>query len=147
MIPTCDAETGYLPRGLHHMEWATFKTRFAWNYRRRFLSGGMYRALLNLRDAGCRASIIDGSYVSLKDEPDDYDAAFDPVGVNGALVDPILLRHSDGRAAMRAKYFGDLFPWGATACPNTGMIYQDFFQQDRSGLPKGVVFLDLKRLP
>jgi hypothetical protein len=27
------------------------------------------------------------------------------------------------------------------------MIYHDFFQQDRSGLAKGIVLLNLKRLP
>lgn len=129
------------------MDWAPFNAHFNWNHRRRFLSGGMYRALSNLRDAGCRAAIVDGSFVTSMEEPDDYDAAFDPVGVNGSLVDPVLLRHDDERKAMRAKYFGDLFPWGAMACSKTGMIYREFFQQDRSGVPKGVVLLDLKRLP
>jgi hypothetical protein len=48
---------------------------------------------------------------------------------------------------MRAKYFGDIFPWGALACVKTGLIYREFFQQDRSGVPKGVVLLDVKQLP
>ena len=142
-----DPNTGYLAKGLYLMDWEPFKRRFGWNNRRRFLCGGMYRALSNLRDAGCRSAIVNGSFATLEDQPRDYDAAFDPVGVNGNLVDPILLRHDDERKAMKAKYFGDLFPWGALACAKTGMIYQEFFQQDRSGLPKGVILLDLKRLP
>ena len=139
--------TGYLPIGIHPMEWGIFNMRFGWNDRRRFLCGGLYRALGNLRDAGCRAAIVDGSFVTSAEQPADYDAAFDPVGVNGSRVDPVLLRHDDGRKAMKAKYFGDVFPWGAIACAKTGMIYHDFFQQDRSGMPKGIVLLDLKRLP
>jgi hypothetical protein len=141
-----DPNTGYLPKGIHPMEWVAFDLRFAWNQRRKFLIAGMYRALSNLRAAGCEKAIVDGSFVSSKEEPDDYDLAFDPVGVNASLVDPVLLRHDDNRKAMRAKYFGDIFPWGEIACLKTGLIYHEFFQQDRSGTPKGVILLDLKQV-
>jgi hypothetical protein len=97
--------------------------------------------------AGCAAAIVDGSFISNKEEPSDYDLAFDPVGVNGSLVDPVLRRHDDQRKAMKAKYFGDVFPWGAVACTTTRLIYRDFFQRDRSGVVKGVVLLDVKLLP
>jgi|HubBroStandDraft_4_1064222.scaffolds.fasta_scaffold215064_2 hypothetical protein len=147
MTTDFDSLTGYLPVGVYPMEWGCFSSRFTWNPRRRFLWEGLYRALVNLRNAGCGAVIVDGSFVTSKDQPADYDAAFDPVGVNGSLVDPVLLRHDDERKAMKAKYFGDVFPWGAVACATTGMIYRDFFQKDRSGLPKGVILLDLKCLP
>jgi hypothetical protein len=129
------------------MVWESFIGGFSWNNRRRFLFGGMYRALSNLRTAGCAAAIVDGSFVTSEDQPGDYDLAFDPVGVDGSLVDPVLRRHDDQRKAMRAKYFGDIFPWGAIACVKTGLIYREFFQQDRSGVLKGVVLLDLKQLP
>lgn len=146
MVPF-DPVTGYLPAGVHALSWSDFLAAFTWNARRRFLAGGLYRALKVLRDAGCRAIIVDGSFVTAKDLPGDYDAAFDPVGVNGSLIDPVLLRHTDGRKAMKAKYFGDVFPWGALACSVTGLIYRDFFQQDRSGDPKGVVLIDPRLLP
>ena len=142
-----DSSSGYLPAGVHPMEWGLFVMRFGWNNRRRFLIGGMHRALSNLRSAGCSAAIVDGSFVSAKDEPGDYDLAFDPVGVIGSLVDPVLRRHDDQRKAMKAKYFGDVFPWGAIACTKTHLIYRDFFQRDRSGIAKGVVLLNVKLLP
>ena len=129
------------------MAWPAFADRFSWNQRRRFLMGGLYRALQNLKGAGCRAAIIDGSFVTAKDQPGDFDAAFDPNGVNGQLVDPVLLRHADGRKSMKAKYFGDVFPWGASACQATTIIYLDFFQQDREGRAKGVVLLNVRALP
>jgi hypothetical protein len=147
MVPSFDPVSGYLPRGVHPWTWADFSNGFTWTQRRRFLIGGLYRALRNLKGAGCRSAIVDGSYVTAKDSPGDYDAAFDPNGVDGRLVDPVLLRHSDGRKSMRAKYFGDMVPWGAVACEATGMIYQDFFQQDRDGRAKGVVLLDVRALP
>ena len=129
------------------MAWGPFVAKFGWSNRRRFLIGGMHRALLNLRFAGCTAAMINGSFVSAKDEPGDYDMAFDPIGMNGILIDPILRRHDDQRKAMKAKYFGDVFPWGAVACATTPVIYRDFFQRDRSGVAKGVVLLDVASIP
>lgn len=129
------------------MEWGPFVARFGWNSRRRFLIGGMHRAVSNLQLAGCVAAMVGGSFVSAKDQPGDYDLAFDPVGVNGSLVDPVLLRHDDQRKAMKAKYFGDVCPWGAVACAAAGLIYHDFFQRDRSGVPKGVVLLNVLLVP
>jgi hypothetical protein len=129
------------------MAWGPFVAKFGWSSRRRFLLGGMRRALLNLRSAGCAAAVIDGSFVSAKDEPADYDMAFDPAGMNGALIDPVLRRHDDFRKAMKAKYFGDVFPWGAVACPTTRAVYRDFFQRDRSGVAKGVILLDVTLVP
>jgi hypothetical protein len=142
-----DPDTGYLPAGVHAWAWVDFLAAFAWNPRRALLASGLYRALQDLKAAGCRAAVVDGSYVTAKELPGDYDMAFDPTGVDGAQVDSVLLRHADGRKAMKAKYFGDIFPWGSIACTTTGMIYQEFFQKDRDGRAKGVVLLNVRVLP
>ncbi|HEV2747047.1 MAG TPA: hypothetical protein VGW34_07080 [Allosphingosinicella sp.] len=142
-----DATSGYLPLGAHALEWDQFCALCFFNLWRRRLGAGLYRALNNLRCAGCRTAIVDGSFVTAKPDPGDYDLAFDPTGVNAALIDPVLRRHGDGRRAMKAKYLGDIVPWGWTACAVTGLIYRDFFQRDRSGDPKGVILLNLERLP
>lgn len=144
MHPAFEPPDGYLPPGVHSFSWDAFLMTFAWNQPRRFLASGLQRALANLKMAGCRAALIDGSYVTDKALPSDYDMAFDPVGVDGSKVDPVLLRHDDGRSSMKAKYFGDVFPWGSVACLKTGMIYRDFFQFDREGRPKGIVLLGLR---
>jgi hypothetical protein len=90
--------------------------------------------------------IVDGSFVTAKEEPGDWDAAFDPVGVIVRRLDPILLKHDDGRRAMRAKYLGDMFPWTALASSVTGPIYRQFFQKDRDGNPKGIVEIFLQAM-
>jgi hypothetical protein len=82
--------------------------------------------------------------VTAKEEPGDWDAAFDPVGVIPGLLDPILYKHDDDRRAMNAKYLGDLFPWSALASSATGSLYRDFFQKDRDGNPKGIVEIQLQ---
>ena len=57
----------------------------------------------------------------------------------------VLLDFSNRRAAMKAKYLGDLFPASAFAAP--GVLYRDFFRTDRNGVEKGVVLIDLGSLP
>lgn len=142
-----DSKYGYLPDGLHRMSLSEIATALTWTPRRAWLHIGLVRAAAALRAAGCRTIILDGSFVTAKDDPGDYDAAFDPLGVDGDLLDPVLLRHTDGRRAMKAKYLGDIFPWGATACSKTGSTFRDFFMTDRSGVPKGVVEIRLDMEP
>ena len=71
-----------------------------------------------------------------------------PAGDGAGLpdrLDPVLLDFSNRRAAMKAKYLGDLFPASAFAAP--GVLYRDFFRTDRNGVEKGVVLIDLGSLP
>lgn len=120
---------------------------FTWTEKRRWLLGGLNRAVTALHYAGCTTVILDGSFATVKDDPNDYDIAFDPVGVDGDMLDPVLIRHTDGRRAMKAKYLGDIFPWNATATSLTGSTFRDFFLTDRSGIPKGIVEIRLDTRP
>ena len=104
-------------------------------------------ALKNLGQAGCSQVVVDGSFVSAKENPGDFDAAYDPTGVDSRLLDPILQKFDDGRKAMKAKYFGEVFPWTDVACSRTGKLFFDFFQADRSGFSKGIVLVNLGLLP
>jgi hypothetical protein len=107
----------------------------------------MKAALDSLRAAGCRTVYIDGSFVTAKPAPADYDACWDLAGVDPTRLDPVLLTFRHGRAAQKAKYLGELFPaqWDATG---TGETYLDFFQTDKeSGERKGIIALDLGKMP
>lgn len=145
MLPSIDPTTGYLPPGVHSASWADIEPRFAGNDHRGRLTSGLLRACQNLAGAGCRLILLDGSFVSLKLLPGDYDAAWEPAGVDPYRLDPVLLDFSNKRAAMKAKYGGELFL--ATDFAAYGISYRDFFQRDRSGVPKGVVEIDLGSLP
>jgi hypothetical protein len=145
MLPRADPSTGYLPPGVHNAPWREVAPRFSANNHRTRLVGGLLLALQNLAGAGCRSVLLDGSFVSQKDLPEDYDGAWDTKGVDPHLLDPVLLDFSNGRAAMKSKYLGELFPATAAAAP--GVLYRDFFMKDRSGIPKGVVNIDLGSLP
>jgi hypothetical protein len=145
MLPGCDSSTGYLPPGVHLTGWHEVASRFGGNGHRSRLIGGLLAALHNLAGAGCRSVLLDGSFVSEKELPDDYDGAWDTKGVDPMRLDPVLLDFSNGRAAMKSKYLGELFP--ATPAATPGVIYRDFFMKDRNGVPKGVVQIDLGSLP
>ena len=142
MIPQFDAD-GLLPPGIHWATWDEVTTSLGNTPWRRQLLDGLEMAIDSLRRAGCRTVYIDGSFVTGKEIPNDFDACWEEEGVVPELLDPVLLQFDTGRAAQKAKYLGELFPasLGATV---EGMSFLEFFQTDReTGVSKGVVVVDL----
>lgn len=138
---------GNLPPGVHQCTWDEFSQKFGWNPHRQHLLDGLKRALESLKGAGCKRAFIDGSFVTAKDMPNDFDACWDIKNVDGAKVDPVLLTFASGRLAQKTKYRGEMFPAQWTADQSTGRAYMDFFQTDKNtGDAKGIVALDLQRL-
>ena len=91
-----------LPAGIHIATLTEIDERFASNPKRRVQFKGLVAALSNLRGAGCRRAFLDGSFVTAKPRPGDFDACWDPTGVNLALLDPVLLNFENNRAAQKA---------------------------------------------
>ena len=146
MLPPFMAN-GCLPPGVHPASWDEVVTRFGGTARRDALVQGLLAAAANLRTAGARVLWLDGSFVTDKAEPDDWDGMWDPSNADLAKVDPVLIDPADlaaGRFRQKAKYSGELLVGTETA---TGMPFQVFFQQDKNGDPKGIVRLDLRTLP
>ncbi|MXZ25035.1 MAG: hypothetical protein F4Y80_09260 [Caldilineaceae bacterium SB0665_bin_21] len=82
-------------------------TRFGHNPWSQHLMRGLKASLENLRDAGCRTVYIDGSFVTHKAIPNDYNACWEETGVDPVLLDPVLLIFDPGRVAQKAKYIGE----------------------------------------
>ena len=141
MIPEFGAD-GNLPPGVHNATWPEIVSRFGATPQRRILLGGLLRALQALRAAGCRRAYIDGSFVTSKMVPADYDGCYDTTGVDFEHLHPVLQEFSDQRAAQKAEFRGELFPasWQAD---RHGRPFFEFFQRDRDGNAKGIVVLDL----
>ena len=133
---------GNLPVGIHSASWQEVETRFGGSAKRQALLIGLKAALSALHQAGCRMVYLDGSFVTAKVEPGDYDTCWGIAGVDGTLLDPVFLDFSNGRAAQKARYLGEFFP---AELPEgaSGKTFLEFFQQDRNGFPKGIVGLDL----
>ena len=97
----------------------------------------------DLRAAGCKRAYIDGSFITTKEHPGDFDACWDLDGVDFDVIDEVLLTFDAGRRAQKAKYRGELFPADAAADP-LGTLFRDCFQRDRDGNPKGIIVIDLE---
>jgi hypothetical protein len=97
----------------------------------------------SLKAAGCRVLYLDGSFVTSKAIPNDYDACWDAVGVDPKQLDPVLLTFDPGRRVQKAKYGGELFPasWEAD---QAGHPFLAFFQVDKQTAdPKGILAIKL----
>jgi hypothetical protein len=147
MIPPFEPPTGLLPAGVHEATWEEFVARFGWTSYRLTLLAGLKAALDALRAAGCRRAYVDGSFVTAKETPGDFDGCWEVDGVDLARLDPVLKTFANLRAAQKRKYGGELFPADAPA-DLAGTNFLHFFQRDkRSGAAKGIVAIELGGLP
>ena len=133
---------GNLPAGIHAASWDEVKARCGNSVRRRVLLVGLEAALMALQAAGCQTVYIDGSFVTAKEEPGDYDACWGVAGVDEKQLDPVFLDFSNNREAQKRKYLGEFFP-AELPEGGSGKTFLQFFQQDRNGYPKGIVALNL----
>ena len=100
--------------------------------------------LQHLRDAGCVSVKIDGSFVTSKLEPSDFDGTWDPDGVVKIELDPII--DSEDKYSMKDKYLGELYRQNTIEVA-TGKTFDEFFQMDRMKNRKGIVKINLETLP
>jgi hypothetical protein len=132
-----------LPPGVHDATLADVKLHFATNEKRRNLYDGLLRGCKTLKSAGCTVIYLDGSYVTDKPVPGDFDICWDPVGVDPFKLDPVLLDFDNLRRNQKLKYRGEFFPSSAKA--DGTHIFVDFFRTDRdTGKEKGVIRIRLQ---
>jgi hypothetical protein len=148
MIPDLDAE-GNLPPGIHPVNWGEFEAHCGSNPHRQRLLSGLRRAAQLLKIVGCQTIYVNGSFVTSKDVPSDFDGCWDRRGMDLLglqRADPVLLTFANRRAAQKAKYFGELFPADSLE-GGSGLTFLNFFQRDKgTGKPKGILALDLGSL-
>lgn len=134
----------YLPPEVHFCDWQEFVERFSTNYLRQWLMDGLQLAMTQLKAAGCRTIYINGSFVTIKPNPQDFDACYDneTVDIDYLRINaPRLLNHYD-RAGQKAKYRGEIFP-SEQAIGNYGINSFELFQRDRQQNVKGIIAIDL----
>lgn len=147
MIPPFDSANGNLPSGIHEATWDEVVSRYGTTPRRLRLLAGLKEALDALSAAGCQRVYIDGSFVTAKGDPADFDGCWEAAGVNPDLLDPVLLDFSRRREAQKARYGGELFLAHAPA-DRLGNRFVDFFQRDKvTGERKGIIAINLGALP
>jgi hypothetical protein len=144
MIPAWSTN-GDLPPGVHFTTWRELADRLSFNPRRGRMLAGFRQACRELQKAGCRLVYLDGSFVTRKEQPGDFDACWDIHNVDDARLDPVFWDFSRGRAAQKQRFLGELFP---AQLPEgvTGRAFVDFFQVNKmSGAPKGILAIRLGR--
>ena len=142
MIPPLN-EDGLLPPGIHWTRWPEFRKRFGLTTHRKKLIQGLIESSQKLAAAGCRTIYIDGSFVTSKEHPGDFDACWDLNNVDFDNLDPVFLDFANRRAAQKAQFFGEWFP---ADLPNgiSGLSFLEFFQIDKpSGKAKGIIAIAL----
>ena len=109
MPPRFDAR-GHQPPGIPPFGRSEFKAAFGYNDRRRAPVAGMRMAPLSLKRAGRPTAYIDGSFVSQKPDPGDYDGCWDRASVDGCPVDPALPDTSGKTCPQKWTYGGEMSP-------------------------------------
>jgi len=132
-----------LPPGIHWATWAEVTERFGTNDHRKQLLNGLEKAMKLLRMAGCKAVFLDGSFVTTKEWPNDYDCCWDSSGVNTKVIDRSFFDFEAGRLRQRMKFGGDFFPSGFK--DENGRTFVELFQVDKeTGGAKGIVGIRLE---
>ena len=142
MLPAF-AEDGNLPPGIHWATWPEL-VEHGFNDHRRTLLAGLREALLALQAAGCRIAWLDGSFVTAKETPGDFDACWELDGTDIERVPRVFFMLDYRRAGLKARFKGELFPVRCVGTPGIPRVMQ-LFQTDRqTGRAKGMVSLDLQ---
>lgn len=143
MIP--DLAGDFLPPGIHTADWDEILARFSFSPRRLWLLDGLSLALSELARVGCEQVYLDGSFVTSKAVPGDYDLCWELMNVRLGELDPVFFDLRAPRAKQRAKYRGDLLPNIVEG--SSGMPFVEFFQVEKdSGGTKGILVIDPRRI-
>ncbi len=143
-IPAFDSG-GSLPPGEHEATWEEVVTRFRFSTRRRELLRGLLQALLELKRKGCQTVYLDGSFVTSKRNPGDFDCAWDPRGVDPSL-DPTFFDFANERESQKTKWGGEFLP-STMRETRSGVTFREYFRKVHDPPEKGIVVLQLRSLP
>jgi len=136
---------GNLPEGVHKSNWAEIVERYGWNQHRRSQLDGMMDAFRQLKQAGCKTVFLDGSFITKKEFPGDYDCLWDMKGVDLDKLD--VLFHPDNRNAQKIRLKGEFIP-GQLTERSSNTPFLDFFQTDKETQEKkGIIKLNLEDFP
>lgn len=144
LIGLANSPYDVLPAGIHFTKLADIKAKFVYNDTRTAQFEGLVKGIFHLQQAGCQTIFLDGSYVSSKEFPGDFDVIWSTNGVAHQSLPSVLSDFSNGRLAQKKEYMGEFFPDNATGDGVTPLL--DFFQTDRyTGRQKGILGIDLTR--
>lgn len=142
---TLDADTGYLPPGVHFATLEQVEEVFGVGVKRRKIMDNLRMTLSELGELGVRQVWLDGSFVTSKWRPSDVDVIYKPPpGARTETWGHLAFSNHD---ALKADRMVDLWPHPSPqSLPGGGEEpLLAWFQRDRNNQPKGLVavFLSL----
>ena len=148
MIPPIDPQTGNLLPGIHEATMEEIEERYGYTERRRAMLRGLREATEALRAAGCRRLYLDGSFVSSKIDPGDYDACWEGEGVDpfrlmAAAEELLEFRRARRGPRQKARFGGEFFALAPEG--QVGREILALFQRDKhTDRPKGILAISLE---
>lgn len=138
---------GNLVPGIHAITWQEFVAEFGYTNHRKNLIDGLKKAMNQLKTCNCKRVYIDGSFVTKKLTPGDWDGCYDSAEMDLVKLQeeyPVFFELRHPRAAQIAEFKGEIFPSSAKA-DLYGTTFLLFFQREKMHQsPKGNIELSLK---
>lgn len=127
--------------GIYEFTIEKAEAQFASTPHRRRLFESFKELAKDLKEAGCKRIFLDGSFITRKDKPGDFDACWEPFELVNRPKDAFLIDESvEGWKARKAKYLGDIFPRHAD---KYGDRVEKWQFDERTERQKGIIFIDL----
>ncbi|HUX57372.1 MAG TPA: hypothetical protein VMV77_10385 [Bacteroidales bacterium] len=144
MIPNFNTE-GNLPPGVYKAKWSEIKKRYGFTFHRENLLFGLEEGISVLRKSWCKKIYLDGSFITTKPRPNDFDVCYEPPpDLNKFKIGyPEFFDFSNNRSKQKKKYKGEF--WPTTANLDLNYTILEGFQHDKyTGKEKGIIEIDLE---
>lgn len=139
MIPSFDQYEN-LPPGIHVANVAEIRSRFVYNAKRKALFVQLQKVLSILKTSNCLEAYLNGSYITNKKEPGDYDLCWEPTGIKATRDIRKLLKSPD---TLKQKFLGDISP--CIPQPPYHLDHVTSWQMDIEGNAKGIIKIILRK--
>lgn len=115
------------------------KKHFAYNQTRLRLVDALRKVVTMLEKCECMYIYLDGSFITSKAEPKDYDLVWEPTGIVPTKELKEFLKERDRR---KEKYLGDII----VRYPEPPFHFDHFYQwqMDKDGNAKGIICIVVK---
>ena len=145
MLPNFNRD-GNLPPGTHEANWSEIEKRYGYTTHRRKLLEGLHRGIRDLQSCGCKLIYLDGSFVTSKPVPGDFDVCYVPDFDLDKLENnfPVFFDFFDSRKKQKEVYQGEFFPSGFPLDRLGKYTILQGFQMDKyTNKAKGIVTIKL----
>ncbi|KAA6345245.1 hypothetical protein EZS27_007175 [termite gut metagenome] len=136
-------DNGFLPEGIYETTFEEIKERLGFSNRRNRLLIGMKELMDVCKQLRCNVFYLDGSFVSEKLRPSDYDACWDTTSIHRELV--LKAASESILAALEEEYGGEIYYARDKSFRNPSITILEDFQlcKENPAIKKGILKINL----